>query len=178
MKAVAIQAFGRPEGLAVIDLPDPSPGPGQVLIATEAIGGGGVDVVIRNGTLAAYGFTEGHILGGEIAAGPGLPSFFARLNPNGRMVAVGIVAGPPPADFAMEMFAAFRKSMSFATFSTDTVPGPDRTAATARLLAAASRGELRAVVHEQLPLDQAVLAHQKMEAGEVFGRIVLTPSGS
>jgi len=323
MKAVAIQAFGSPEGLAVIDLPDPSPAGGQVLIATEAIGVGGVDVMIRSGAVAAYGFKEGHILGGEIAgtvaavgdgvdtswvgqrvwaftglgggyaeqaiapavtllplpasisaadavtlgssgavahfglrharftpgesvlvrgaaggigimtvqlaarggasavavttssaergdrlrklgathvldrageggeddpagydviidivAGPDLPSFFARLNPNGRMVAVGIVAGPPPADFAMEMFAAFQKSMSFATFSTDTVPEPDRRAATAELFAAASRGELNVVMHELLPLEQAVLAHQKMDAGEVFGRIVLAPSGS
>ncbi len=32
------------------------------------------------------------------------------------------------------------------------------------------------VVHEVLPLDQAVLVHQKMAAGEVFGRIVLVPS--
>jgi threonine dehydrogenase-like Zn-dependent dehydrogenase len=28
-----------------------------------------------------------------------------------------------------------------------------------------------------LPLEQAVLAHQKMDAGEVFGRIVLVPPG-
>ena len=42
----------------------------------------------------------------------------------------------------MTMFAAFQKSMSFATFSTDAVPGPDRTTATAGLFAAASRGEL------------------------------------
>ncbi len=114
----------------------------------------------------------------DIIAGADLPSFFARLNPNGRMVAVGAVAGPPPADFAMEMFAAFQKSMSFATFSTDTVPEPDRRAATAELFAAASRGELHVVMHELLPLEQAVLAHQKMDAGEVFGRIVLAPSGS
>jgi hypothetical protein len=32
------------------------------------------------------------------------------------------------------------------------------------------------VVHEVLPLEQAVLAHQEMGAGEVFGRIVLVPS--
>jgi NADPH2:quinone reductase len=31
------------------------------------------------------------------------------------------------------------------------------------------------VVHELLPLEQAVLAHQKTDAGVVFGRIVLTP---
>jgi len=323
VKAVAIQAFGSPEGLAVIDLPDPSPADGQVLIAAEAIGVGGVDAVIRSGALAAYGFKEGHIPGGEVAgtvtavgggvdpswvgrrvwafvglgggyaeravapagtivplpaglsaadavtlgssgvvahfglrharfapgesvlvrgaaggigimtvqlaarggagavavttssaergdrlrklgathvldraaqggedapagydviidivAGPDMPSFFARLNPNGRMVAVGVVAGYPPADFAMEMFAAFQKSMSFATFSTDTVAAADRRAVTAELFAAAGRGELHSVVHEQLPLEQAVLAHQKMDAGEVFGRIVLVPAAT
>jgi NADPH:quinone reductase len=320
MRAVAIRAFGGPEGLAVIDRPAPSPAAGQVLIAAEAIGVGGVDAVIRRGALGAYGFTEGHIPGGEIAgtvsavgdgvdaswagqrvwafaglgggyaeqavvpaeslvplpagtspadavtlgssgavahfglhragfapgesvlvrgaaggigvmavqlaahgaasavavttssadrgarlrelgathvldraghadgnapvgydviidiaAGAEMPSFFARLNPGGRMVTVGVVAGYPPPDFAMAMFAAFQKSMSFATFSTDTVPAADRRAAIAAMFAAASRGELRAVVHAVLPLEQALVAHQKMEAGEVFGRIVLVP---
>lgn len=84
MKAVAIQAFGDPGGLAVVELPDPRPGDGQVLIATEAIGVGGVDTMIRSGALAAYGFAEGHVLGGEIAgtvmsAGPGVdPSWVGR----------------------------------------------------------------------------------------------------
>lgn len=321
MKAVAIQAFGSPEGLAVIDLPDPRPAGGQVLITSEAIGVGGVDTMIRSGALAAYGFRTGHILGGEVAgtvaaagsgvdaswvgrrvwaftglgggyaeqaiapastliplpaglsaadavtigssgavasfglrharfapgesvlvrgaagglgimtvqlaarggasavavttssaergdrlrkigathvldrggqggqdapagydviidivAGTDMPSFFARLNPNGRMVAVGAVGGEPPADFGIAMFRSFQKSMSFATFSGATVTEADRRAATAGLFAAASHGELRAVVHELLPLEQAARAHQKMEAGEVFGRIVLTPS--
>ncbi|NNH75234.1 zinc-binding dehydrogenase [Nocardia uniformis] len=110
----------------------------------------------------------------DIVVGADLPSFFARLAPNGRMVAVGAMAGMPPADFGMELVAAFRKSMSFATFSADTVPAAERRAATTELFTAASRGELKAVVHEALPLEQAVLAHQKMEAGEVFGRIALT----
>jgi NADPH:quinone reductase-like Zn-dependent oxidoreductase len=52
LKAVAIRAFGSPEGLAVVDLPDPSPADGQVLIATEAIGVGGVDGVIRSAAIA------------------------------------------------------------------------------------------------------------------------------
>ncbi|NBH11686.1 alcohol dehydrogenase catalytic domain-containing protein, partial [Amycolatopsis sp. SID8362] len=67
MKAVAVQEFGGPEGLAVVDLPVPDPAGGQVLISTEAIGVGGVDMLIRNGSLAAYGFRPGHVLGGEIA---------------------------------------------------------------------------------------------------------------
>ncbi|MFJ7214037.1 zinc-dependent alcohol dehydrogenase family protein [Amycolatopsis sp. NPDC098790] len=317
MKAVAVQTFGAPEGLAVIDLPDPEPGPGQVLVATEAIGVGGVDAVILSGALAAYGFEPGHVLGGEIAgtvtaagdgvdpswlgrrvwafagvgggyaeqavapaetlvplpetlspvdavtlgssgfvahfalrhahfapgesvlvrgaaggigimavqlaakagaiavttsspergqrlrelgatqvldraaggpdtydvildvvAGPELPGFFAKLKPNGRMVAVGVVAGEPPADFGKELLTAFRRSLSFATFSADTIPWADRRPVAADLFAAATRGELTSVVHEVLPLEDAVTAHRKLRDGEVFGRIVLTPPES
>jgi len=319
VKAVVIQEFGGPAGLAVIDIDVPAPAAGQVLVATEAIGVGGVDAVIRRGTLAAYGFSKGHVPGGEIAGtvtaagdgvdaswigrrvwafaglgggyaeqalaladtlvplpagltaadavtlgssgavahfalrharfapgesvlvrgaaggigimtvqlaarggagavavttssadrgdrlrdlgashvldraggdvpagydviidivgGAGMPSFLSRLNTSGRIVAVGVVAGYPPADFGMEIFRAFQKSLSFATFSTDSVPAAERRAAIAGLFAAAVSGELHAVVHEQLPLEEAVLAHQKMDAGEVFGRIVLLPGG-
>lgn len=317
MKAVAITTFGEPEGLSVIDLPDPSPGDGEVLIAIAAIGVGGVDVMIRSGAVAAYGFQPGHILGGEVAgtvtavgagvdpswvgervwtflglgggyaelavapaaglqrlpaelsaanavivgtsaavahfglrhahfavgesvlvrgaaggigvmavqlaaragasavavttasaergerlralgatdvrdrdgsgaadvdvildivAGAALPSFFAKLRPNGRLVALGAVAGPPPADFGLALFAAFQQSRSFATFSTNTVPDADKRAFTADVLAATSRGELQAVVHALLPLDEAVAAHRMLDAGEVFGRIVLVPA--
>lgn len=94
------------------------------------------------------------------------------------MVVVGVVTGYPPAGFGMTMMAAFQKSLSFATFSSDTVPSADRRAVRIEQVAAAGRGELQMVVHEVLPLEQAVLAHQKMDAGEVFGRIVLVPSGS
>ncbi|MFI6859619.1 zinc-binding dehydrogenase [Streptomyces sp. NPDC050421] len=320
MKAIVIRTFGGPEGLAVVDLPVPTPAAGQVLIATEAVGVGGVDTVIRSGSLAEYGFKEGHIPGGEVAgtvtavgdgvdtswigrrvwaftgtgggyveqavapvdqvlalpgslpavdavtlgsagavahfglrharfaagetvlvrgaagsigimavqlaarggatavavttssaergerlrrlgathvlgrtgegggdapagydvifdvaAGKDMPSFFDRLNPNGRMVAVGAVAGPPPADFGTKIMAAFQKSMSFAAFSAATVARADLCAVRSEQFAAAGRGEIETVVHEVLPLDEAALAHRKMAAGEVFGRIVLTP---
>ncbi|MFE9856661.1 zinc-binding dehydrogenase [Streptomyces sp. NPDC005780] len=323
MKAIAIQTFGGPEGLAVVDLPAPVPAAGQVVIATEAVGVGGVDVVIRSGALAAYGFKEGHIPGGEVAgtvtavgdgvdsswigrrvwgftgtgggyveqalapveeivplpenlsavdavtlgssgvvahfglrhahfapgetvlvrgaagsigimavqlaarggaaavavttssagrgerlrglgathvldrsgeggeqapagydviidvvAGQDMPSFFDRLNPNGRMVAVGAVAGRPPADFGTKIMAAFQKSMSFAAFSAATVTAAERLAVRSEQFAAAGRGEIETVVHEVLPLHAAVPAHQKMDAGEVFGRIVLTPQAT
>ena len=319
MQAVTIEEFGSPEGLAVVELPDPSPSGGQVSIAIEAIGVGGVDALIRSGTLGDYGFTSGHILGSEVAgtvtavgegvdpawvgrrvwaftgmggyaeqvvapvenvialpetlsaaaavtlgssgmvahfalrhvhfapgesvlvrgaaggigvmavqlavrsgasvvavttssaergdrlrelgathvldragrgpadapagyaviidiiAGPDLPTFFDKLEPNGRMVAVGAMGGWPPVDFGKEMVAGFRKSMSFATFSADTIAMSDRQAVTAELFADAARGELKSVVHETLPLREAVVAHQRMAAGEVFGRVVLTP---
>jgi NADPH:quinone reductase-like Zn-dependent oxidoreductase len=387
MEAVTIEKFGDPGGLAIVDLPTPAPGPGQMLIETEAIGVAGVDVVIRRGELAAYGFREGHIPGGEVAgrvsavgqgvdrawigqrvwaftgtgggyaeqavadqsevlalpaeltaidavtlgssgvvahfglaharfapgesvlvrgaagslgimavqlaaregtvtvttsspergrrlrelgathvldrsgrrdgrddergderkdgrgdgrkdgrkdgrnggrkdgrdderkdgrnderkdgrnderkdgrnderkdgrnddrfdviidvvAGADLPSFLDRLNPNGRLVVVGAVGGQPPADFGLRLMAAFQRSLSFGTFSAATVTAPAKNAVRAEQFAAAARGELRAVVHEVLPLDQAADAHRKMDAGEVFGRIVLTsgPAGA
>ncbi|MFC8525726.1 zinc-binding dehydrogenase [Nocardia sp. NPDC057227] len=316
MRAIEIRSFGSPDGLAVAELPVPEPGAGEVLIAVEAIGVGGVDAVIRRGTLGGYGFREGHVPGSEVAgvvsgvgagvdeswvgrrvwgftgtgggyvehavvpveqvqelpegltaqaavalggsgvvahfglaharfaagesvlvrgaagsiglltvqlaarggasevavttsapergdrlralgatrvldragtggsgfdviidvvAGPDLPVFLDKLAPNGRMVTVGVVAGYPPADFGMTLLGAFQRSLSFATFSSDTVDPAARDAVRSGQFEAAARGELAAVVHEVLPLDAAALAHHRMDAGEVFGRIVLTP---
>jgi NADPH2:quinone reductase len=111
----------------------------------------------------------------DIVAGTDLPAFFDRLSPNGRLIAVGLVGGQPPADFGTKIMAAFQRSLTFATLSLDTVGAADLRAERSAQFAAASRGELRSVVHEELPLDQAVSAHRKMDAGEVFGRIVLIP---
>lgn len=312
MKAIAIKTFGAPEGLELIDMPDPVPNHGEVLIETEAIGVGGVDALIRSGALGAYRtFDPGHILGSEVAgtvaavgagvdpswvgrrvwafvlqggyaervvaptaaivplpdgrsavdavtlgssaavahfalrhahfapgesvlvrgaagglgtltvqlaarggasavavttsspergerlralgathvldrsgasedgfdviidvvAGPDLPAFLDKLNPNGRLVVIGLMGGPPPADFGMAIFAAFQQSRSFGVFSLDTVPDRDRYGAIADLLAS----DLETVVHDVLDLEQATLAHTKLDAGEVFGRIALTP---
>ena len=320
MRAVQIETFGDPSGMVVVDVPPPTPAPDQVVVAVEAIGVGGVDAVIRRGTLGGYGFQPGLVPGSEVAGrvaavgtavdpawvgrrvwaftgtsggyaeqavapladvvvlpddlsvtdavtlgsaapvahfslahahhapgeavlvrgaagsigiaavelaaqagahsvsvttsspergerlrglgathvldrsgagdpsaptsfdvvvdvvgGPGLPDFLDRLAPNGRLVLVGVVSGLPPADFAMRLLAAFQQSRSFATFSLDSVPTAERDAVRADLFAAAARGELHAVVHDVLRLDEAADAHREMDAGTVFGRIVLVP---
>jgi NADPH:quinone reductase-like Zn-dependent oxidoreductase len=320
MQAVEIRTFGDANGLAVVDVPEPVAGPGHMLIETEAIGVGGVDAVIRRGTLGT-GFPVGLIPGSEVAGrvievgdgvdptwigqrvwaftglsggyaqraiaavddvtalpadlsmidavtlgssgpvahfalerarltpgqsllvrgaagsigimavqlaaaggakeigvttssaergdrllalgatraldrsgkrhdggesapsdivfdlvgGEAMPTFFENLTPNGRMVLVGVIAGYPPADFGMSLMRAFQRSLSFGTFSLDTVPVAERNEVRADQFAAAARGELRAVVHDVLPLAKAEEAHRSMDAGEVFGRIVLTP---
>jgi len=302
--------------MAVVDVPAPAPGPGQVSIAVEAIGVGGVDAVIRRGTLGGLGFSSGIILGSEVAgtvtevgpdvdrswigervwaftgtgggyveqavaavehleripaeltneaavalgssgsvahfalehahfapgesvlirgaagsigllavqlaaeasavavttsspgrgrrlrdlgathvldrsgagdgpatydvildvvAGPELPEFLPKLSPNGRLVLLGVVAGPPPADFTEHLVRHFRRSLSVATFSLDTIPVPARQPVRRAQFAAAARGELDPVVHDVMPLDRAADAHRQMDAGEVFGRIVLMP---
>ncbi len=320
MRAVTIERFGDPSGMVVGEAPVPAPGPGQVVIETEAIGVGGVDAVIRRGTLSGFGLSTGLIPGSEVAGrvtavgagvdaawvgrrvwaftgtsggyvehavarvddvvaltgelssadavalgssapvahfalahahlaagesvlvrgaagsigiaavelaarggasavavttssagrgerlralgathvldragegdpdapasydvivdivgGPGTPDFIDRLAPNGRMVVVGAIAGMPPADFGARLLGAFQQSRSFATFSLDTVPAADLAVVRAEQFDAAGRGELHAVVHDVLPLDQAAEAHRQMDAGTVFGRIVLVP---
>ena len=320
MQTIEIQEFGPADGLVVVDRREPVAGPGQVVVAPEAIGVGGVDAVIRRGTLGGYGFTTGHVPGSEVAGvvtavgdgvdpdwtgrrvwaftgtgggyaeraladaadvvalpdgldgaaavtlgssgvvghfalaqahlaagesvlvrgaagsigiatvqlarragattvavttsstergdrlralgatevldrsgsggsaefdvvvdvvgGPDLPSFIDRLAPNGRLVVVGVVAGMPPADFAMRLLANFRRSLSVGSFSADTVARERQHAVRADQFAAAARGELATVVHDVLPLSDAAEAHRRMDAGEVFGRIVLVPPGS
>ena len=325
MRAVVIEQFGDPSGMAVREVPDPVLEAGRVLIRPEAIGVGGVDAVIRRGTLGGFGFTAGIIPGSEVAGlvtavgdgvdrswlgrrvwaftgttggyadlatarlddivvlpdglscvdavtlgsaapvahfalahahfaagesvlvrgaagsigvaavelasrggasvvavttsdaergrrlrdlgatlvldragnrghggqddvgesdtfdvvidivgGDAIPAFIDRLNPNGRMVVVGAVAGLPPADFGMRLIQNFRLSRSFATFSLDTVPVAERNKTRSELFDDAARGSLHPVVHAVMGLDQAAEAHRLMDDGTVFGRIVLT----
>ena len=320
MRAVTIRTFGDPDGMEVVDRPEPAPADGEMVIRTEAIGVGGVDAVVRRGTVGGSGFREGLIPGSEVAgtvtavgegvdgawigrrvwaftgigggyveeavartddvvalpaglssadavtlgssapvahfafehahlragetvlvrgaagsigiaavelavragaaavavttssaergkrlrslgathvldragvgdesapaefdviidvvAGPDLPSFIERLAPNGRLVSVGVVGGYPPPDFGTALLAAYRRSISFGTLSLDTVPRAELARVRTEIFAATARGELHAVVHDVLPLNAAVDAHRRMDAGEVFGRIVLVP---
>lgn len=323
MRAVIIEEFGQPDGMRVVETPEPGAGPGQVLVRTEAIGVGGVDAVIRRGTIglaARAGMIPGsEVAGTVVAVGPGadaallgrrvwaftgltggyaeyavagtaditvLPDglssaeavtlgsaavvahfalwraafaggesvlvrgaagsigiaavelaaragasaiavttaspergrrlrahgathvldragaaldgdsgslgdvdvivdivggadtagFVDRLGPNGRLVLVGAVAGFPPADFAQPLLTAFRHSRSVATLSLDSIPLAERGRVRAEQFGEAVRGELTPVVHDVLPLREAAEAHRRMDAGDVFGRIVLDPA--
>ena len=49
MKAIRIDGFGGPEVLRLADVPDPSPGPGQIAVRVEAAGLNFVDVYHRTG---------------------------------------------------------------------------------------------------------------------------------
>lgn len=78
MKAVAITAYGGREQLTLMDLPDPVPGPGEVLIRIRASGVNPVDHKIRRGLLATrmpnhFPLIIGLECAGEVAAtGPGV----------------------------------------------------------------------------------------------------------
>jgi NADPH2:quinone reductase len=49
MKAIRVHAFGEPDVLKLEDVPDPTPGPGQVLLRVKAIGVNPVETYVRAG---------------------------------------------------------------------------------------------------------------------------------
>jgi len=52
MKAIRVHKFGGPEVLQLDDVPDPKPGPGQVVVRIRAAGVNPVDTYIRSGNYA------------------------------------------------------------------------------------------------------------------------------
>ena len=79
MRAVVLEEFGPPENLTVQEVPDPEPGPGQILIEVAAAGVPFVDVQTRAGggpraaQLPDLPYVPGNGVGGRIVAvGPGV----------------------------------------------------------------------------------------------------------
>src|ERR1700722_7051503 len=73
MKAIVIEEHGGPEVLRYMDVPDPEPGPGEVLLRVRALSvNPGPDVLTREGKFGLPGFSLPHVGGsdpaGEIAA--------------------------------------------------------------------------------------------------------------
>src|SRR5262245_10202512 len=79
MKAIIVRSFGPPDVMKFEDLPDPSPGPGQVLIRVRAAGVNPVDAYIRSGTYArkpSLPYVPGADLGGVAeSVGTGVTRF-------------------------------------------------------------------------------------------------------
>src|SRR5512135_3529368 len=49
MKAIQVNEFGAPEVMKLVEIPDPQPGPGEVVVEVRAAGVNPVDTYIRAG---------------------------------------------------------------------------------------------------------------------------------
>ncbi len=93
MKAIRVHEFGGPEVLRQEEVPDPRPGPGQVVVRIHAAGVNPVDTYIRTGQ---YGrtpplpYTPGSDAGGVVeAVGDGV----TQVTPGDRVYVAGALSG-------------------------------------------------------------------------------------
>ncbi len=81
MKAIRVHQFGGPEVLKLEEVPDPKPGPGQVVIRIRAVGVNPVEAYVRTGTYAFkpnLPYTPGNDAAGEVVKiGPEVKRFKA-----------------------------------------------------------------------------------------------------
>jgi NADPH2:quinone reductase len=92
MKAIRVHQFGGPEVMQLKNVPDPDPGPGQVLIHTRAIGVNPVETYFRSGMnpKLPLPYTPGTDAAGEVASvGQGV----RNLKPGARVYTSGTVTG-------------------------------------------------------------------------------------
>jgi NADPH2:quinone reductase len=92
MKAIRVHVTGGPEVLKLEDVPDPSPGPGQVLVKVHAVGVNPVETYIRSGKYGwkDFPYTPGADAAGVVeAAGTGV----TKVKPGDRVYTAGSATG-------------------------------------------------------------------------------------
>lgn len=94
------------------------------------------------------------------------PQCLRALKVGGRLVTYGATTG---AKGETEIRLVFWKQLSILG-STMGSPQEYRT-----VMDLVFRGELKPVIHATLPLEEARRAHEILEAGEAFGKVVLVP---
>jgi NADPH2:quinone reductase len=104
MQAIRVEKFGEPEVMKLTEVPQPKPGPGEVLVRVHAVGVNPVETYIRAGTYArkpALPFTPGNDGAGVIEeVGPSLPDESAKFRPGDRVYTAGSLSGTY-AEFAL-----------------------------------------------------------------------------
>lgn len=101
------------------------------------------------------------------------PSYFDRLNANGRYLICGGIGGMPPRDFGMKILEHFHRSPTLFAASLNSIPPADIDREATTLWEHVQAGRISPVVDSVLPLSEIVTAHRKLDAGDVFGKIIL-----
>src|SRR5271155_108333 len=93
MKAIRVSQFGGPEVMAFADVPDLTPGAGQLVVAIKAVGVTPVDTYIRSGPYARVPplpYTPGSDAAGDVLA---VGSGITGIKPGSRVYLAGALSG-------------------------------------------------------------------------------------
>lgn len=93
MKAIRVHEFGGPEQLKLEEVPDPQPGPGQVVVRVRAVGVNPVETYVRTGTYAfkpSLPYTPGNDAAGEVVK---VGSEVKRFKPGDRVFITASLSG-------------------------------------------------------------------------------------
>jgi NADPH:quinone reductase-like Zn-dependent oxidoreductase len=110
--------------------------------------GEGVDVIIEHVGAAVW------------------PACFRSLKVNGRLVTCGVTAGHR---VELHLGQVFTRALSIMGVGRGTAADMQQ------LITLMAIGRVRPVIHQRLPLHEAVAAHRLMEQSQFFGKIVLNP---
>jgi NADPH2:quinone reductase len=125
----------------------------------EATGGRGVDIIF------------------DPVGGPRFPDNVKLLAHLGRIVSFGSLAGPPSGDLIGAMREHRNKNPSVTTFS---IHGYDdrrerRRSAMTRAVEQLAARKIAPAIYARIPLTEARRAHELLESGRAFGKILLQP---
>jgi NADPH:quinone reductase-like Zn-dependent oxidoreductase len=174
MKAVIIRGYGAPDVIELADVPVPQPGTGQVRIRVHAAPVHPVDIATRAGRLAEHGLmaASGDVgLGWDLAGvvdalGPGVGRFTTGDMVIGMRDLLTAPVGAQAEQVVLDIDAIAPAPRSVTPAEASTIPLNSLTA-----------GQLTPRVAATLPLEQVAAAHQRVAAGGLRGRIVLTLDG-
>lgn len=111
----------------------------------------------------------------DIVGGPQLPEYLELLRPNGRYILIGGVGGSPGPESFAPLLREFHKSVTFFTFSLNSLSPKDLRRSWDRVMTLSVEGELSPVLDEGFPLSDAATALRRVERATPFGKVVLLP---
>lgn len=109
----------------------------------------------------------------DLVLGSGLDPYINLLAERGHYVIAGGAAGSPDVDFGMSFLTRVHKSLNLHVFSLNTFSDSEVNIRMTQLFKLITQHSLSSPVHEVFSLQDAVKAHDLLESGNVFGKIIL-----
>lgn len=106
-------------------------------------------------------------------AGADIGDFAQMLKENGRYLINGAAGGFPDAGFGSAFLPLFQRSPSILFLSLKTITASSIRRQLELIFQMAVEGKLKPVIDHVFPLVDALQAHQRLESGKVFGKILL-----